>query len=238
MQSQEGYVMLNGFSSALQRVRGNALPLSGLLSADTIEQAVAEEGYKSQATLYTPVLTILTFLAQLLSADGSCQQAINGLLAHDAARGKRRFSTDTGGYCKARSRLAESVFWNLARKAGQQVDGEAPSQWRWQERRVRVVDGSTLRIADTEKNRKEYPLQRNLKPGLHYPVVRILVIFSLSVGTVLDAAIRPYRGKGTGETGMLRDLADLFDPGDVLLGDRYFLAIGTSPGGSIAGSIW
>src|SRR5690606_17907798 len=57
---------------------------------------------------------------------------------------------------------------------------------------------------------------------LHYPVVRFLVIFSLAVGTVLDAALRPYQGKGTGETGMLRELAHVFAEGDVLLGDRYF----------------
>jgi hypothetical protein len=44
----------------------------------------------------------------------------------------------------------------------------------------------------------------------------------LAVGTVLEAAIRPYQGKGTGETAMLREMADLFQPGDILLADRYF----------------
>ncbi len=54
--------------------------------------------------------------------------------------------------------------------------------------------------------------------------MRILVVFSLAVGTVLEAAIRPCQGKGNGETGMLRDLADspLLGAGDVLLADRYF----------------
>ena len=47
-------------------------------------------------------------------------------------------------------------------------------------------------------------------------------MFSLAVGTVLEAAIRPYQGKGTGETAMLREMADLFQPGDILLADRYF----------------
>jgi putative transposase len=47
-------------------------------------------------------------------------------------------------------------------------------------------------------------------------------VFSLSVGTVLDAAISPYKGKGTGETAMLRGLADLFSPEDILMGDRYY----------------
>ncbi|MBT5017391.1 MAG: hypothetical protein HON04_01455, partial [Planctomicrobium sp.] len=72
------------------------------------------------------------------------------------------------------------------------------------------------------QNRQEYPLQNGLQPGSHYPLVRILVVFSLSVGTVLDAAISPYKGKGTGETAMLRGLADLFSPEDILMGDRYY----------------
>lgn len=47
-------------------------------------------------------------------------------------------------------------------------------------------------------------------------------MFSLAVGVVLEAALSPDRGKGTGETGLLRTLADRFAPGDVLLGGRYF----------------
>jgi hypothetical protein len=53
-------------------------------------------------------------------------------------------------------------------------------------------------------------------------VVRILVVFSLIAGCLIDAALRPYQGKGTGETAMLRELSEAFEPGDVLLGDRYF----------------
>ena len=214
--------MRNGFASAMRKVKRGDLPLSGLVSEQSVQQACSEVGYRSQASLYTPITTVLTFLAQLLNADGSCQQAVDGLIAERVAGGKRRCSADTSSYCKARSRLSEEVFWQLARQSGQQIEQDAEDGWLWLGHRVRVADGSTLQIADTPKNRKEYPLQKNLKPGLHYPVVRVLVVFSLAVGTVLEAAIRPYQGKGTGETAMLREMADLFQPGDVLLADRYF----------------
>lgn len=214
--------MHNGFASAMRKVKRGDLPLSGLVSKQGVQDACSQAGYRSQASLYTPMTTILTFLAQLLNADGSCQQAVDGFIAERVAGGKRSCSADTSGYCKARSRMPEEVFWRLARPSGQQVEQEAQAGWFWLGHRVRVADGSTLQIADTAKNREAYPLQRNLKPGLHYPVVRILVIFSWAVGTVLDAAIRPDQGKGTGETGMLRERADVFQPGDVLLVDRYF----------------
>lgn len=214
--------MVNGLADRFRSLQRGELPLAVLVPPQEILEACQSAGYRTRAMLYTPVSVVLTFLAQLISADRSCQQAVNGVVAHQVAAGRKKPSADTGGYCKARQNLPEKVFWELARRSGRQAEQAADPAWHWQGRRVRIVDGSTLRIADTAKNRSEYPLQRNLKPGLHYPVVRILVIFSLAVGTVLDAALRPYQGKGTGETGMLRDLADLLEPGDILLGDRYF----------------
>lgn len=214
--------MVQGWVERFHSLRRGELPLAALLPPREILEACQRAGYRTRATLYTPVSVVLTFLAQLISPDRSCQQAVDGLIAHRVAAGGRKPSADTGGYCKARRNLPEEVFWTLARHSGREAEQAADPAWLWQGRRVRIVDGSTLRIADTAMNRSEYPLQRNLKPGLHSPVVRILVIFSLAVGTVLDAALRPYQGKGTGETGMLRDLAGLLGPGDVLLGDRYF----------------
>ena len=214
--------MSEGFAAAVRRLKSGDLPLSSLLARCQVDEACAAEGYASRAVLYTPFTTILTFIAQLIGADGSCQQAVNGLIASLTAAGRSKCSADTGGYCKARSRLPEQVFWRLARQSGRQVEDQAEAGLRWQGHRVRVVDGSTLRIADTRENRQEYPLQARLQAGLHYPVVRILVVFSLAVGTVLDAAVSPYKGKGTGETAMLRAMADGFAPGDILLGDRYY----------------
>lgn len=215
--------MWSRVQTLLQKVRRGDLALSVLVPEASITRACEEADYRSRAWKYTPVKTVLTFLAQVLLGDGSCQQAVNGLIAHQAAEGRRRrCSADTGGYCKSRSRIPEGVLWNLARQAGRSADCLAAEGWRWLGHVVRVVDGSTLQIADTAANRAEYPLQKNLAPGLHYPVVRILVVFSLAVGTVLEGAMSPYQGKGTGETGMLRDLADKFAPGQILLADRYY----------------
>jgi IS4 transposase len=218
--------MRNGFATAMRGVKRSSSPLSGLVSAVEVEEACQAAGYSSSAVLYTPITTVLTFLAQLLGADGSCQQAVDGLIAERTAANQAKCSSDTGGFCKARKRLPEEVVWQLMRNAGRKAEKQAVEEQGdellWCGRRVRPTDGSTTQIADTEANRREYPLMRSLQAGLHYPVVRFLVVFSLAVGSVLDAAIRPYQGKGTGETGMLRELAHVFVAGDVLLGDRYF----------------
>ena len=214
--------MFDRFLCSLKRYRSGDLPLACLLSKEVIESLLREVGYESRSAVYTPITTVLTFLSQVLSSDHSCQEAVNGLVAYRVSSGQPRCSGDTGVYCRARQRLPEKFFWELMRRSGRDLEKEAPSSWLWCGRQVRVVDGSTLRIADSEENRKEYPLQHWISPGTSYPVVRVLTVFSLTVGTVIDAALRPYQGKGTGETGMLRDLADCFKPRDVLIGDRYF----------------
>jgi hypothetical protein len=216
--------MWSRLSQAFRRVRRSDLELQGLLPAEVIEQALRAAGYVEHARVYTAVTTMLTFLGQLLRADRSCQQAVSGLIAQRVAANQTACSADTAAYCKARQRLPEAVFWDLQQQTGRIVEEQAPPEAHWCGRRVRVVDGSTLKIEDTAENRAEYPLQAGLQPGTSYPLVRILVVFSLAVGTVLEAAIRPYQGKGTGETGMLRSLAGspALAAGDVLLGDRYF----------------
>lgn len=60
------------------------------------------------------------------------------------------------------------------------------------------------------------------QPGLGFPRARLVVVFSLACGTVLDAALGRQRGKQTGANALLRALAESLDEGDVLLADRYF----------------
>ena len=131
-------------------------------------------------------------------------------------------SCDTGAYCTARDALPEAACHELVRRTGQGVEDEAPDEWLWHGRRVRVVDGSTVTMPDTPENQAEYPQARSQKPGCGLPIVRIVVIFSLSVGTVLEAAIGKYKGKETGETGLFRSLADTLRADEVVLADRGF----------------
>ena len=77
-------------------------------------------------------------------------------------------------------------------------------------------------MADTPANQDAYPQANTQKAGIGFPILRFVVLFSLAVGTVLNAAYGPYQGKHTGETALLRQLHDDLHEGDVLLGDRYF----------------
>jgi hypothetical protein len=129
---------------------------------------------------------------------------------------------DTSSYCEARQRLPEEVIWDLARRSGQSIHDRADTRWLFVGRPVKLLDGSTVIMPDTEANQAEYPQSRSQKPGLGFPIARILVIISLAVGTVLDAAMGPYRGKQSSELGLYRQINGQLQPGDIALADRLF----------------
>jgi hypothetical protein len=215
-----------GLAQLCQRrhlTRQPGLPFAGLLSSDQIEQALpADLAATWRERLYTPVVTLWVFLSQILDADQSCRQAVARFLAWLVGCGRAACSAKTGAYCKARQRLPTSTLSQLTRQTGHSLDEQTPRAWRWHGRRVRVVDGSTVSMPDTAANQRAYPQPRSQKPGLGFPIMRIVVVFSLAVGTVLDAAVNPYKGKHTGETAMLWVLLDGLQRGDVLIGDRYY----------------
>lgn len=215
--------MDGAFRQAVAQARRHGkLYFASLLTEDHIHQAFGQARWLWQGWLYTPAVTVWVFLAQCLSPDHSCRDAVAQLIAWMVASGRKACSAITGAYCSARDRLPEQACRQLARDVGHQVDEGAPSSWRWLGHRVLNVDGSTITMADTKANQAEYPQQPSQKRGCGFPIMRIVVVFSLAVGTVLDVAFGKYQGKQTGENSLFRTLYDLLRAADVVLADRYF----------------
>lgn len=215
--------MVHSFRATVAEARRHGdLYFAALLPQDRIEKAFGNARWLWQGWIYTPAVTVWVFLSQCLSPDHSCRDAVARLIAWRLAFGLKPCSADTGAYCTARGDLPEEVLHGLVRESGKQVEDESPQSWFWHGRRVRAVDGSTVTMPDTEENQAVYPQQKTQKPGCGFPIARILVIFSLSLGTVLEAAIGKYHGKQTGENSLFRTLYDALDEGDIILADRYF----------------
>jgi hypothetical protein len=202
--------------------RHGDLCFASLLSEDRILKAFGEARLLWQGWVYSPAVTVWVFLSQCLSADHSCREAVAGLIAWRLARGLSPCSAETGAYCTAREQLPEEVGAELMRETGRVVEEEAPAEWLWLGHRVLDVDGSTLIMPDTPKNQAEYPQVPGQKPGCGFPIARFVVVFSLAVGTVLNAALGKYQGKLTGENSLFRTLHPMLKEGDVVLADRYF----------------
>jgi len=209
---------------AARRHLANApgLPFAEHLPAPLVHATAHRLGYSFRERIFTPAVTLWTFLSQVLDPDHSCRQAVARLLAFRTAQGLRRCSPDTGAYCRARARLPEELLKELTRSTGRQLLEQAPKTWLWKGRPVKVVDGTGLSMPDTQENQKAYPKSKKRAPGVGFPVLRLVVIFGLAVGTVLEAALAAFQGKGSGELSLFRQLAESLQPGDVLLGDRLY----------------
>jgi hypothetical protein len=198
------------------------LPFSEVLPGAQIEAVLTQLGTTFRDRVFSPVVTLWTFLSQVLSADHSCRDAVARLLAWRTAQGWKACSSDTSSYCAARRRLPLGLLQNLVRQTGQLAAAATDPAWLWKGRHVKVVDGSTLTMPDSPANRQAYPRARQCGRAVGFPLVRVVVLFSLAWGTAFDLALGSTRGKHTGETTLFRSLWDRLEPNDIVLGDRLF----------------
>ena len=98
---------------ALRRefLQEGGLPFAGVLSSESLTEAVAEVKAPWNDRIFTPLVTLWVFLGQALNADQSCRAAVARLVADRASRGLEPCSSETGavpddpGPCRRTGRL-------------------------------------------------------------------------------------------------------------------------------------
>lgn len=201
------------------------LPASGLLTETHIQTACDELGVDFATEdhhVWTPALTLWTFLTQCLSDSKSCAAAVARALVLRVSLGLSPCSEGTGAYCKARAKLPVALLCRLATQLGDQLERQAAKDWQWKGRRVLLGDGTTLSGPDTPENQAAYPQHKNQKRGLGFPLIRMVVLLGFATGALVGAAIGPGKGKEAGEMALLRELLDRFRTGDVFVADRAY----------------
>ena len=96
--------LLRGF------LQEGSFPFSSVLTVQDIVDLISQECVETCDRIFTPVVTLWTFLSQIHSDDPSCRAAVARLNATRVAQGLAPCSPLTGGYCKARQRLPETLL--------------------------------------------------------------------------------------------------------------------------------
>jgi len=172
--------------------------------------------------IFSPVVTLSAFIAQVLSEDHSCAWAVAQVNAERIVQGKKPCSSETSAYCQARQRLPNELILHVLRETGVKLHKDTHSDWQWRGRRIVMADGTTLSMPDTPANQAEFPQPASQKPGLGFPLARLVILLSLATGGVLDMAVGPNKGKKTGEHALLRQILGALSPDDILIADRYY----------------
>ncbi len=206
-----------------QARRCDELHFASLLSAQTILSTFGSASrILDSARIYTTAVTVWTFLTQVLSIHHGCVCAVMKLIAYRVVCSMPPCSARTGAYCIARDKLDEGAMHRLLTHTGHAMEKDVPDSWQWHEHRVITADGTTITMADTPENQQAYPQQKAQSPGCGFPIMRVVVFFSLAVGGVLEMAMGRYKGKLTAEVNLFRQIDSIIEENDVFLGDRAY----------------
>ena len=187
----------------------------------------AEEGVNSRERTFTPQVTFWAFVAQVLSPGSPCREMVRRIEAwwQHRARGAVALSGSTSAYCQARGRLDPAALELIAQHLCWSLERNVLEEERWLGGRpVKIVDGTNLSMPDTPANQALWPQPTSQKPGCGFPMMKLVGLFSLGSGALLESA----RGNlHVHESLLFRELWKKLQKGDVLLGDRGFCSYGT-----------
>jgi hypothetical protein len=176
----------------------------------------ADDGPNSRQRVFSVRRTFYGFLYQVLKPDTSCREIVRQVQALFALYGGGRLDEGTSAYCQARIRLPLDTLQRL--RVGLAAANEKMAQL-WNGLHPKVIDCTTATLPDTLKNQRAYPQPSSQKPGCGFPLIKLLGVFSLSTGALLDYA---KGNKHQSELRLLKGLLDQFKRGDLALADRGF----------------
>ena len=189
--------------------------------------ASEDDGPNSRERAFPLRLTCECFIWQMLNPRTSCREVVRHVQALGRSLGRVPVDEGTSAYVQARQRLPEERMDKIMQATAIAADSRAGDGGRLQGRPIKVVDGSTTQLADTQENPLEYPQPSTQKKGCGFPVMKLVVLFSLASGAILHVV--------TGNLHMhdlrvFHHIWDCLKSGDILLGDRAYGEYGTLAG--------
>ena len=179
----------------------------------------ADEGANSRERIFSLRLTFECFVWQMLTPRTACREVVRQVQALFRLHGRGAVDEGDSAYVQARQRLPRERLEKALSLTAQAADRRAGSGGPLQGRPVKVVDGSSTQLADTAQNQKRFPQPTGQKPGCGFPVLKFVVLFSLTSGAILNVLWESLRHH---DLRLLRGLWDQLNKGDILLGDRAF----------------
>jgi hypothetical protein len=180
------------------------------------EAAVDAEGVREQKTRSLPsVLIVYLNLVLWLFPEQGMGQCLRELaagmpqLVREAATWRNAASTSIS---QARERVGPAVMRRIFVQLAGALGGEGDL---WRGRRVCAVDGTTVKVADTDENAQVFGGPRSSP----FPLLRLLVLAECATKSVIEAVCSAYTA---GERTVVHRLLPALHPGMLILFDRGF----------------
>jgi hypothetical protein len=191
-----------------------------LLPARLLE--CTEKGVNSRKRVFSPQVTFWAFAAQILTPGTACREIVRRveLWWREQFGAEEAPSTSTSAYCQARVRLDPVVLELIRGEIAWSLEKNVLTEERWLGgRTVKIVDGTGISMPDTPENQAQWPQSGEQQAGCGFPYMKLVGLFSLSSGALLESATG---SKHVHESTLFRGLWGKLQKGDILLGDRAF----------------
>jgi hypothetical protein len=186
----------------------------------------AENGANSRDRSLPPRVTFWAFVAQVMSPGTSCREMVRKVEAWWRwAQKDRNGSLTSSAYCQARARLDNEVLGLIAGQIRLTLERNTLKAEQWLGgRSVKIVDGTSVSMPDTEANQRVWPQPSSQLPGQGFPLMKLAGLFALGSGALLDHATSNLH---VHESQLFRQMWPRLSRGDVILADRGFCSYGT-----------
>jgi hypothetical protein len=185
----------------------------------------SDKGTNSRRRSLPPQVTFWAFVAQALSPKSSCREVVRRVEAWWRWGQLRSAPSITASaYCQARQRLNLATLRLIRQQVAWQLERTVLKEERWLEgREVKIVDGTSFSLPDTAANQAVWPQPSGQQKGCGFPVAKMVGLFSLSSGALLEESVGNLH---VHDSLLFTSLWDRLSKGDIVLGDRAFCSYG------------
>ncbi|MFN0124971.1 MAG: IS4 family transposase [Blastocatellia bacterium] len=180
-------------------------PFSDLLRVD-LEEALREAGKDSfrQGTILIPLFLVWIILGLTLRRDLNTSGVIEWMISAERWLDLNLVSglISDGALSRARVALGFEVFQNLFRKSAARISPDPDFHGLV----TAIFDGTTMTMPDTEENRESFGKPSCQYGSAGFPQLRLMTLLVGATHQVLEMAWAPYRGKGTGERSLMKEI--------------------------------
>jgi Transposase DDE domain len=162
--------------------------------------------------------TFWCWLWQILQCNTACREVMKQLCLLLKLHG-RSMAENSSAYCQSRKLIALELLRRIDSHVAQRAWADTPQSTLLQGRRLKGLDGTSVRLADTQANQKDFPQSSSQKPGTGFPVMKIAALFCIASGAILAHATGSL---WTSEISLAAQLLSSLSPLDVLIVDRGF----------------
>jgi len=181
--------------------------LPDFLAPALIESLVEKLAVRFRRRILTPVLTVQLLVLRVLEANTAYTH-----LAHLSG-----VAFTGSAFCQALARLPLELLQELLAAVAQRAQPWAGALFGGH--RVLVIDAMCTSMPDTPGLKRHYGYGTGQKPGLGFPVAKLLMLLDTSTGLIARVLIHSCRSH---ELALTSKLHPELKAGDILLGDRAF----------------